>query len=64
VPGLSIIGLFVGNSIQLYGSDVLAWFTSGLANIDTVVVLIIVSWLVGAFIGTPFGMWVEQRLRS
>ncbi|HEY1389987.1 MAG TPA: hypothetical protein VGF38_15720 [Ktedonobacterales bacterium] len=64
VPGLSIIGLFVGNSMHLYGSDVLAWFTSGLAEIDSAVVLIIVLWLFGAFIGTPFGMWIEQRLRS
>lgn len=64
VPGLSIIGLFVGNSMHLYGSDVLAWFTSGLAEIDSAVVLIIVLWLFGAFIGAPFGMWIEQRLRS
>lgn len=63
VPVISVIGLFVGSSLQNYGFDMQAWFTSGLGDIDIVVLFIVLPWMVGAFIGTPLGMWVEQRIR-
>ncbi len=64
VPAISLLGLFVGSSVQLFGFDIGAWFTSGFGDVDIVVITIIVPWMVGAFIGTPLGMWVKQRLRS
>lgn len=64
VPAISLLGLFVGSSVQLYGFDVQAWFTNGLGDVDIVVITMIVPWMVGAFAGTPLGMWVKQRLRS
>lgn len=64
MPAISVVGLFVGSSIQIYGFDVPAWFTSGLGDIDIVVITIIVPWMAGAFIAAPLGMWIKQRLRS
>lgn len=64
MPAISVVGLFVGSSIQNYSFDLQAWFTNGVGDIDTVVVAIIVPWMAGAFMGTPLGMWLKQRLRS
>lgn len=63
VPVISTVGLFVGSSYQAHGFDLRSWFTSSVGDVDVVVTLIVVPWVVGALVGAPLGKWVEQRLR-
>ena len=63
VPILSVVGLFIGSAYQAHGGALRAWFTSGVGDLDIVVALIVVPWVVGAVIGTPLGKWLEERLR-
>lgn len=62
VPVLSVVGLFVGSSYQAHGFDVQAWFTSGLGDVDVVVVLFVLPWMLAAAVGTLFGVWLKQRM--
>lgn len=66
VPIAFLAGFFVVASLQMHGFNLQAWFTSGLGDVDILLLLVVPNVLgivIGAVIGTPLGALIEMRRR-